>query len=237
MRLITLLATLVVTIALTLPAAAAGPTGRKACFKNCGEARRTCLRVAKQRRAAAQASCTPDAGSRRACRRAAGALLRKAKPACGRYQRQCRACCRAGGNGPACPIGRPVDFEAPPMPDLERLGVPRLPNGRYLAIAIPGLQLEIDPTRRDPVTAFGACLRWITKCVEPGVRQLDDCARSVPSCLTDRPWEERQACCPTACFAAYEATRQAGTPPLPAFQGVYLADAGCFPGLRELGLR
>jgi hypothetical protein len=53
------------------------------------------------------------------------------------------------------------------MADLERLGMPRLANGRFLATAIPGVPLESDPNRRDPVTAFGACLRWITKCVEP----------------------------------------------------------------------
>jgi hypothetical protein len=84
------------------------------------------------------------------------------------------------------------------------------------------------------VTALGACTRWITLCVDPASRSLDDCARSAPACATDRPWEEAAACCPAACFATYEAARLGGAEPLAAFSQVYFTDASCFPGVRAL---
>lgn len=234
MRVITLLATLVGTaaIASTLSAAAAGPMERKACFKDCREARGTCLQVAKQRRAVAQASCSSDAGSRRACRRAAGALLRKAKPACGRFQRQCRACCRAGGSGPACPIGRPVAYEPPPVSDFRFL--PRLSDGTRLLISTEGGRISLDPTRRSPLTAVGACVRWVTACVQPEVRSLDDCARSAPPCLGERPWEEASACCPARCFGEYEGARRAGGEAVDVFRTTYIREPRCVPGMAEL---
>jgi hypothetical protein len=111
--------------------------------------------------------------------------------------------------------------------------LPRLPDGQFLVLAVPGAQLTIDPTLRDPVTALGACTAWITACVDPS-RSLDDCARSAPPCATDRPWEEATACCPAACFEGYQRARQGGTEPLAAYEQVYFKDASCFPGLRAL---
>ena len=131
-------------------------------------------------------------------------------------------------------IGRQVSFDPPPPQDIENAGLPQLANGRLLALAIPGGQLELDPTRRDPVTALGACTHWISSCVEPESRSLDDCARSAPACLTDRPWEEDAVCCPTACFDAYERARQSGTEPMTAFPEVYFRGATCFPGVAEM---
>ena len=131
-------------------------------------------------------------------------------------------------------IGRQVTFAPPPVQDLAALGVPRLPDGRFFVFGAGDASLTVDPTLRNPVTALGACTRWITTCVDPTARSLDDCARSAPACTTDQPWEEDAPCCPAACFAAYEAARLAGTAPLPAFSQVYFTDASCFPGVRAL---
>jgi hypothetical protein len=130
-------------------------------------------------------------------------------------------------------IGQVVTFEPPPVQDLAAIGAPQLPDGRFFVFGTPDASLTIDATLAGPVTALGACTRWITACVDPASRSLDDCARSAPACATDRPWEE-PACCPVACFAAYEAARLAGTAPLAAFSQVYFTDASCFPGVRAL---
>ena len=130
-------------------------------------------------------------------------------------------------------IGRVVTFEPPPVQDLAVLGAPQLPDGRFFVFGTPAASLTIDATLSGPVTALGACTRWITTCVDPLSRSLDDCARSAPACATDRPWEE-PPCCPAGCFAAYEAARLDGTAPLAAFSQVYFTDASCFPGVRAM---
>lgn len=131
-------------------------------------------------------------------------------------------------------IGRVLTFAPPPVQDLAALGAPRLPDGRFFVFGTPDASLTIDVTLAGPVTALGACTRWITTCVDPASRSLDDCARSAPACATDRPWEEAAACCPAACFAAYETARLAGIAPLAAFSQVYFTDASCFPGVGAL---
>jgi len=153
---------------------------------------------------------------------------------CRGLRSDCRACCRAGGAGLRCPVGRPVAFDPPPPLDLATAGVPRLPDGNFLVLGIPGAQLEIDPSRRDPLTAAGACARWITSCVTAGGHSLDDCARSAPPCATDRPWEERAACCPVACFERYQAARRGGAQQLVSLDTVYFGADTCFPGVAAL---
>ena len=143
----------------------AAASSRRVCLRSCGSEQRACLQLARTHAGALRATCTGAA--RASCRRAARTTLRTASASCRRLRRDCRACCRAGGEGPACPIGHPVSFDPPPPPDLAAAHLPRLPNGHFLAIAIPGAQLEIDPTLRDPVTALGACTAWITSCVDP----------------------------------------------------------------------
>jgi hypothetical protein len=131
-------------------------------------------------------------------------------------------------------VGRVVTFVPPPVQDLVALGAPQLPDGRFFIFGTPEASLTIDPTLKGPVTALGTCTRWITTCVDPASRSLDDCARSAPACATNRPWEEFAPCCPAACFAAYEVARLGGTAPLDAFRQVYFTDASCFPGVRAL---
>jgi hypothetical protein len=208
-------------------------TSRRQCLRACPAEQRSCLDLARARAGALRAACTGDRAARAACRRGAHATLRTAAAGCRRLRKDCRACCRAGGQGPVCPVGRPVAFEPPPPQDLNALGLPRQEDGHLFVLAIPNASLAIDPTLRTPVTALGACTGWITSCVAPAARSLDDCARSAPPCTTDRPWEE-STCCPPACFDAYQTQRRAGAEPLAAFSTVYFRDASCFPGLRAL---
>jgi hypothetical protein len=45
-------------------------------------------------------------------------------------------------------------------------GAPRLPDGRFFVLGTPDASLTVDPTLAGPVTAPGACTRWITTCVD-----------------------------------------------------------------------
>ena len=143
------------------------------------------------------------------------------------------------GQAPAkASIGRLVSFTPPPLPDFSGLSLPRTKKDRMvLSVADDGLaegQLELDPTRRDPMTSLGLCTRWIVKCVEPGVRSLDDCTRSAPICKSQEPWTKNETCCPEDCFDAYATLRTAGQLPIEAFDHVYFGDASCFPGVAAL---
>jgi hypothetical protein len=210
---------------------AAGDGSRRPCLRACKVEQRSCVGLARTTSTALRAACTGAGSARARCLRGTRTVLRTARASCARLRKDCRACCRAGGQGPTCPVGRPVPFAPPPEQDVTKIGLPKLPSGRFLAIAIPGAQLEIDPTLHTPVTALGRCTRWIAACVDGATRSLDDCARSAPPCATDRPWEEVSACCPTACFEAYQAARRAGAEPLAAARGTYFADGSCFPGV------
>jgi hypothetical protein len=133
-------------------------------------------------------------------------------------------------------IGQPVAFDPGPPIDPAALGLPPNGDGTYALVRVPGAELVIDPALNDPITAVGRCTSWIARCLAPPARLLDDCTRSAPACQTDQPWLEATRCCPSACFAAYEAQRRAGASPLLAMRLVYFADASCFPGVRaQLG--
>lgn len=135
-------------------------------------------------------------------------------------------------------IGRQVSFEGPPEIDPAVLDtLPKSDEGRPILIEIPGMRLELDLDRRDPITVLGNCTGWIATCVSPGERSIDDCTRSVPICKTDTPWFEEKICCPAACFEQYRTERLNGSDPLDALEEVYFKDASCFPevtGLRTL---
>src|SRR5262249_4119543 len=153
---------------------------------------------------------------------------------CARPRAECRACCRAGGTGPVCPVGQPVSFDPAPPVDLSAAGLPAAADGHPLLLAIPGGRLESDSSRRDPIVAAGACTRWITSCVVDGRHALDDCTRSAPPCATDRPWEEPAVCCPVSCFERYQTARRGGASPLGALEAIYLAKDPCFPGVAAM---
>ena len=65
----------------------------------------------------------------------------------------------------------------------------------------------------------------------PGVRELDDCMRSVRTCTTSSPWLEPFPCCPQKCQNDYTALRTAGIDPSGALDKVLYVDHTCFPGI------
>jgi hypothetical protein len=133
-------------------------------------------------------------------------------------------------------IGRQVEYSGPPPVPMDAINeLPKNPNtGRPVLMALPQGSLEFDAHLRDPITAVGACTDWITSCLKPGERELDDCARSAPKCATNTPWEEGSACCPAACFEQYRITRLRGMPDDEALINVYVKDGVCFPEYKGL---
>src|SRR5262249_59518922 len=123
--------------------------------------------------------------------------------------RDCHGCGRAGGRGPRGPVGQQIDFTPPRPQDLTQLGLPVASSGRPLFLVIPGAQLEVDTTRKDALTALGACARWITACVV-GAHPLDDCARSAPPCVTKTPSQEPPARCAPATLERDQGAARAG---------------------------
>ncbi len=212
---------------------AAAPTAARACIKACKSTRGTCLRIAKSRNAAVAPACSGDRQAHRTCVAGVRHAFKSARTACRTLLADCRACCRAGGQGPRCPVGQPIDFTPPAPQDLTQLGLPTAASGRPIVIAIPGAQLEVDPARKDGLTGLGACAHWITECVAGG-HALDDCARSAPPCGTATPWEEPAACCAPPCFARYQEMRRAGTEAVAAFDAVYFGTDSCMPGVTDL---
>jgi len=127
-------------------------------------------------------------------------------------------------------IGKNVVFSGPPPMLAELDALPKDPDtGRPVMLALSQGSLQVDVTLRDPITAVGACTGWITACLKPGERELDDCARSAPQCATNTPWLESSACCPAACFAQYRTARLAGMPQIETLMRVYVNDGSCFP--------
>ena len=228
----------VVLAATVWPAFAAGS---RPCLKSCKALVTTCARCVTTELRTARAACGGDRVSRRRCRKDAAAEAKVSMARCRALAAPCVACCRAGGTSctttaetPICPIGRVVGFTPPPRRDPATLPLEPVGNGNLLVLEVPGGRLELDPTRRGPLTVLGRCTAWIAACVAPPDRTLDDCARSAPRCSSATPWDEASACCPPACFAAYRRARMdapAGEAPLDTFTRVYFDDASCFPGV------
>jgi len=217
--------------------ATAGPVAAdsalRPCTRACKSETRSCLDIARQHAETLRSSCSGTAAATRQCRRVVHKSLGSARKACVRLRADCRACCRAGGQGPTCPVGTPIDFTPPAAPDPTELGLPVATSGRPILLAIPGAQLEFDTTRKDALAALGACARWITACVTSG-HPLDDCARSTLPCGSDMPWEEPAACCAPSCFQRYQEARRGGTEPVAAFDTVYYGADPCMPGVADL---
>jgi hypothetical protein len=215
------------------PDAAAAPPPARTCIKTCKSSRRTCLRIAKRRNTAAIGTCSGSRQAHRGCVKGVRRAFKSARTACRLLLGDCRACCRAGGQGPRCPVGQPIDFTPPVAPDLTQVGLPMAPSGRPIFLSVPGAQLEIDAARKDALTALGSCARWITTCAVAG-QTLDDCARSAPPCGTETPWREPVACCAASCFERYQGARRSGTEPIAAFDSVYYSTDPCMPGVADL---
>jgi hypothetical protein len=120
-----------------------------------------------------------------------------------------------------------------PAIDLSGVPLPRSDGGTAILIEVQQSRLDIDPTVRDPITAVATCADLLTLCYSPGSRPLDACVNAVPSCSTDRPWEETVPCCPSRCRDDYQRARHDGATPRDAYDRVYLTSPTCFPGVTE----
>lgn len=126
-------------------------------------------------------------------------------------------------------IGVPVNFTLPTQ-SFPLAWLPINPaTGLPILISMGDVAFEIDTSKRDRGTAMATCLDWVTSCLDPSSRTLDDCARSAPVCKTLTPWQESVACCPAACFGQYRAQRAQGLIARSAFNKVYLLDQTCMP--------
>lgn len=127
-------------------------------------------------------------------------------------------------------VGALVSFTTPALPVPPYSAAPVNPvTGRNYVMANEEGTLEYDPKIKDPITALAQCTGWIAQCVRPGVRTVDDCARSVPNCTTTTPWLETASCCPSECFTRYSANRIQGIKPLDAMLKVYFRSGSCIP--------
>jgi hypothetical protein len=124
----------------------------------------------------------------------------------------------------------------PPLPKVDVSGLPRDARGRPIVGQMGDSALVLE--KRDqpgPANALAACSTLVTRCYQPGTRELDDCVASTPRCATSRPWEETpfKPCCSEACVQAYRSQRQAGAAPLKALDqalfGGGVATQGCLP--------
>lgn len=129
-------------------------------------------------------------------------------------------------------IGRIIEYDGPPPFDASVLdGLPTdIETGLPVLIESSGVKIAVDLEQNDPIAGFARCTDWITSCVSRADdRLLDDCARSVPRCISEEPWLETEVCCPEACFARYSDMRREGLDPIAAFGEVYLEDGSCYP--------
>lgn len=133
------------------------------------------------------------------------------------------------------PYTRPAPIRVPPLvpPDLSWL--PKDDQGRPILEETQGARLIVNTSRRDPITAKGACIALATHCAQrsetPNARTLDACWAYAPSCATDQPWLESAACCPRRCADLYARLRELGYTRLDA---TWLTmDSNCFNGRKE----
>lgn len=131
---------------------------------------------------------------------------------------------------PAYRTPEPVDV--PSLPEVDVSGLPRDAQGRPVLSQTPGASLVLEKSEPGPVQALARCSALVTRCVEPGKRDLDACFLSAPRCATNQPWLESGTCCPPACRERYVKERQAGKAPLVALDSVLFGSNSCVPGLR-----
>lgn len=118
----------------------------------------------------------------------------------------------------ACPSTTyaPKRVEVPPLPKADLAGLPRDAQGRPILGQGGGAAIVLEKRATlGRTNVLAACSSLVTRCYQPGVRELDDCFASVPRCASARPWEDAayQPCCPEACRQLYDAQRKAGATP------------------------
>jgi hypothetical protein len=119
-----------------------------------------------------------------------------------------------------------------PKVELPSASLPTDVDGEPIVFETNDAKLQVDTGNRDALTALGACTDLVTYCVEPGVRSVDQCVASVPTCRTTSPWNELVACCPKSCQLAFNTARENGVGELRAFEDVFFGQSDCFPGVQ-----
>ncbi|MBI4818797.1 MAG: hypothetical protein HY791_21180 [Deltaproteobacteria bacterium] len=115
-------------------------------------------------------------------------------------------------------------FEKLPVVD----GYPTAFSG---SVSGTSVALRYDATLKDPVTAKGACLDVLVRCLESlpsGDASVRRCVAEAPVCATQEPWNEAP-CCPTACKDAFAA--EAGASAYDAAIEHFADGVSCYPGL------
>jgi hypothetical protein len=130
----------------------------------------------------------------------------------------------------------PQTVEVPPLPDVDVSGLPKDERGRPIVSQTPGALLVLEKSEPGPVQALARCSSLVTRCVEPGKRDLDTCVMSAPRCTTDKPWQETTPCCPPVCWERYDIERKSGKTPLAAYDRVFFGENTCIPNLRRSGV-
>jgi hypothetical protein len=190
------------------------------------------------------AACPSDAGAERdACLARAQKAADAGDRICDAFQANCPTCCVTGGvNCNLAPeVPRAVgEFQIPGRDIVERTdNLPPGPNGvGFMLLPLPDGALGFDPFLRTPATAAAECAGAVLACFSPGERNWAGCLAVVPTCTSDRPWEDDgPACCTTACVERYEELRRAGRGNPAAFTAAIYEAPSCMPGLDEFTQR
>lgn len=144
------------------------------------------------------------------------ATLNKCQDVSGRITYTDQACPSTASAASAPNAPKRVEVAPPPKVDLS--GLPIDAQGRPILSQSGGAAIVLDKRPLGPTNVLAACSSMVTRCVKPGVRELDDCFASAPRCASARPWEDPayQPCCPEACWRQYDARRKAGAAPMAA---------------------
>lgn len=95
------------------------------------------------------------------------------------------------------------------------------------------LGVGIDRSIKTPLTARGRCLDLIIDCHSTTDEEQDQCVNHLRRCQTDQPWNENEACCPSACINDYLHERQNGTNSLKAVDATFGPNE-CYPGVEQM---
>lgn len=143
----------------------------------------------------------------------------------------------SGGGAGGGVVGQPDNWGAPPLvmmpplppqPDLS--GYPLDAEGRPILLSGATFNV-VAVTTPDAMTARDACAALVSNCYSPGVRSMDACMMSAPTCLTTTPWNEATPCCAQACLDGYAALRTAKVDPLNSYLKVLYDGPVCMPGV------
>ncbi len=98
MKTLTKAVALAVALLLSQPLASHAASSSRACQKDCGKAKKTCLDQVHAALKQEQDKCTGTKAQVRQCRKDAKAASKGDKAACGTFFKTCKSCCQSGGS-------------------------------------------------------------------------------------------------------------------------------------------